>query len=101
MVKRPRGPRNKSRKKMTKSAREKGLPSVNAFLKPLEIGQVVAIDIEPAVKAGMPPIRFQGLSGKIIGKKGRDGLVVEFKDKGKVKKLVTCSVHLKCQAEQK
>ncbi|MFH0961857.1 MAG: YfcE family phosphodiesterase [archaeon] len=95
MVKRPRGPRSKTRYKMKKSSRERGVPSVSKIVKKLAPGTVVSINIEPAMHKGLPPIVFQGLTGKVIEQRGRDGYVVEFRQGKALKNLVTTAVHLK------
>jgi len=95
MAKRPRGPRSKSRYKMRKSPRTRGIPSVSKIMKKLEIGTVVSFDVEPSMHRGLPPSVFQGLTGKVVGKRGRDGYVVRFRQGKAWKELVTTAVHLK------
>jgi len=52
--------------------REKGgVPKISVLLYPYKIGDKVAIRIDPSVHNAMPHRRFHGLTGTIIGKRGR------------------------------
>jgi large subunit ribosomal protein L21e len=95
MVKRPRGPRSKTRHKLSKGPRFKGVPSVSKQVKVFPVGTVVSIHIEPSIHAGFPPALFHGLTGKIVERRGRDGYVVEFKAGKATKKVVTTASHLR------
>ncbi|MFX0031879.1 MAG: 50S ribosomal protein L21e [Candidatus Hodarchaeota archaeon] len=66
------GYRNKSRKKHRKKAREKGLGSIEKYLVEYEIGNKVDIITDSSKhKRGMPHRRFHGLTGTILGQRGR------------------------------
>ena len=54
----------------------------------------VVIDIESSSLSGMPFRRFQGLSGKIVGKRGM-AYLVEIKDKKMTKTVIAKPEHLK------
>lgn len=99
MVRRSRGPRSKSRYKMTKEPGYRGMPSVSRMLKPFEVGDDVTFRINPAVHKGMPPVRFLGLGGVIEEKRGL-GYVVRLKDKAKVKKVTVGAIHLSLKGEK-
>jgi len=90
MVAKSHGPRRRTREKFRKATRVK----VNQFLQKFEVGQNVAINIESASNYGRPFKRFQGLTGKVIGQRGR-AYVVEIKDGNKYKKIIANSEHLK------
>lgn len=94
MVRMSHGPRAGSRMKMTKRARDKGMPKVNEFLKPFKIGDLAAISIEPSVHSGMPHHGFQGLTGRVIGVQG-SCYHVKVRVGGKEKDILAGSVHLK------
>jgi len=85
------GPRSRTRKKLSKKVR--GLPPVNRFLQTFRIGEKVVINIEPSVHRGMPFHRFHGRVGEVIGKRGR-AYIVRIKDGGKVKLVIANPVHL-------
>lgn len=95
MAKRPRGPRSKSRHKMSKGPRFKGVPSVSKIVRIFPVGTVVSFDIEPSMHKGLPPSVFQGLTGRVVERRGRDGYIVQFKQGAATKRLATTAVHLK------
>ena len=92
MVRRPRGLRSKTRKKLRKARR--GGVTITQMLKEFEIGDKVTIVIEPSVHKGMPHPRFHGRVGEVVGKRGR-AYLVRIKDGGKQKLLIALPVHLK------
>ena len=66
------GYRNKTRKRHRKKVREKGLQSIDKYLMEYEIGHKVDIITDPSQqKRGMPHRRYHGLTGTIIGERGR------------------------------
>lgn len=87
-MRRSHGFRVKTRRKLRKRVRQRGTIPVNKRLKTYEIGDKVAIDIEPSVVKGMPHPRFQGKCGNIIGMQGR-AYLVQITD-GKKKKILIC-----------
>ncbi len=94
MVKMSHGPRAGSRYKMTKRLKEKGMPRVNSFMQEFEVGDYVAVNIEPSVHAGMPSHNFQGYTGVVEGKQGRCYLLAI--KVGSVKKTILADpVHLR------
>ncbi len=94
MAKRSRGPRSKSRYKMMKEHRDKGMPPVTHTLREYDPGTAVAVVINSSVHGGMPHPRFQGLTGTVEGKQG-DAFVVKVKVGGKTKTLVARPEHLR------
>ena len=78
---------------MRKNPREKGMPSITKLLNPFKIGESVTIRVEPSVHKGMPHHRFQGLTGKIIEKRG-ESYVVQIRDRHKPKQIIARPVHL-------
>jgi large subunit ribosomal protein L21e len=90
MVVKSHGPRKRTREKF----RKRGRVTVNTLIKNFDLGARVVIDIESSSLSGMPFKRFQGLSGKIVGRRGR-AYMVEIKDKNMVKKVIAKPEHLK------
>jgi len=89
------GFRIKSRKKLRKKIREKGI-KIRRALQTFEIGQRVHIDIDSAVHKGMPHPRFQGRTGVVIGVRGK-AYLVKIRDGGLYKTLIARPEHLKAQ----
>jgi len=84
------GARKRTREKFRKTRRA----TVNQFLKKFKIGEKVVIDIESSSQKGMPFRRFQGLSGEVVGKRGK-AYIVKIKDGGKFKNIIANPEHLK------
>jgi len=89
------GFRIKSRKKLRKKIREKGI-KIRRALQVFEVGQRIHIDIDSAVHKGMPHPRFQGRTGIVVGKRGR-AYLVKVRDGGLYKTLIVRPEHLKPQ----
>ncbi|MCE4612992.1 MAG: 50S ribosomal protein L21e [Desulfurococcales archaeon] len=76
MVKAPRGYRHRTRKLLRKNVREKGaVPKLSILLREYNMGERVAIKIDPSFHKAMPHRRYHGLTGEIIGKRGRAYIV--------------------------
>jgi len=90
MVVKSHGPHRRTREKF----RRTGKIPINRFIKNFIVGDRVIINIESASSHGMPFKRFQGLSGKILEKRGRSYLV-EIKDGNKLKTVIATPEHLK------
>ncbi|OYT42744.1 MAG: 50S ribosomal protein L21e [Candidatus Aenigmarchaeota archaeon ex4484_224] len=91
MVKKSRGFRTRSRKKLKAEIRRKG---ITRFLRKFDIGQRVVIYPDPSSHRGMPHHRFKGKIGKIVGKRGK-AYIVEIKNGKKIKKVISMPEHLK------
>ena len=95
MTKMSHGRKSGTRKLLTKSRKDKNKNMITKIMQDIGPGDRVCIDVEPSIESGMVPVtRFQGLTGKVIGKQGRC-YVVEIKCGGKLKKIITGSAHLK------
>jgi len=90
MVKKSRGFRQGTRKKL----RQKVRPTITKFLREFSIGDQVVICPEPSSHKGMPFPRFKGKIGKVVEKRGRS-YIVEFYDGGKIKHVIARPEHLK------
>lgn len=95
-MKRSKGSRNRSRKKLRKDTRDQGEPPVTHTLREFEEGQRVSIDIDPSVHSAMPHPRFQGLTGTVTGTQG-EAFLVTVKDGDKEKTVIAGSEHLNPQ----
>lgn len=95
-MKRSMGPRNRTRSKLRKNVREKGMPPVTHSLREFNPGDRVTIRINPAIHSAMPYPRFQGRTGVVTGKQGR-AFLVAFKDGNKDKMLIVGPEHLATQ----
>jgi large subunit ribosomal protein L21e len=92
MVKRSRGFRSKTRRKLKQKPGYK--PPITKFLQEFEIGQKIAIDIEPSSHKGMPHPRYQGRVGEITGRRGKS-YIIKIKEGSKIKKILARPEHLK------
>jgi large subunit ribosomal protein L21e len=92
-MKRTGGIRKASRNKLRKTPRTKGMPPINRILRTFNVGDKVNIAIEPSIQKGMPHHRYQGVVGKIVGKRG-SAYEVEIRDGNKRKLLISPAVHL-------
>jgi large subunit ribosomal protein L21e len=90
MVVKSHGPRRRTREKFRRTERV----SVNSFIRKFNVGDRVVIDIVSSSLNGIPFKRFQGLSGKVIEKRGR-AYLIEIKDGDKIKKILANPEHLK------
>ncbi len=92
MVKRSRGFRSRTRKKLKQIAGYR--PPITKFLQEFDIGQKVVIDIEASSQKGVPHPRYVGKVGEIIGKRGKS-FIIKIEDGGTVKKIIARPEHLK------
>lgn len=89
-----RGPKSKSRRLLSKRAKERGLRSLGYLLRDYEVGERVVIIVDPAVHRGAPYKRFHGRIGKVVEKRGR-AYVVNVVTGGKEKKVIARPEHLR------
>ncbi|KUO41902.1 MAG: 50S ribosomal protein L21 [Hadesarchaea archaeon YNP_N21] len=94
MARRSKGYRSKTRGKLTKHVRERGLSPVSKVIQNFTEGTKVAIIIDPSVVKGQPHPRYHGRIGIVREKRGR-AYLVEVKDGGNIKKLISGPEHLK------
>ncbi|MDO8634612.1 MAG: 50S ribosomal protein L21e [archaeon] len=90
--KKPKGKRAKTRD-LFKSKGAKAKITVNKLLSEFLVGQTVTINIKGKVHDGIPFRRFQGLTGKIIEKRGRS-YVVSLAAGEKQKQVIAGPAHL-------
>ena len=90
------GIRRKTRYKLKRRVREKGLSPVSRAIQVFESGQMVHIRIDPSVHKGMPNTKFHGKTAKVEGKRGRS-YILNVRDGRKMKKIFVRPEHLKLQ----
>ncbi|HJJ56409.1 MAG TPA: 50S ribosomal protein L21e [Methanocorpusculum sp.] len=90
------GIKKRTRYKLQKDIRKRGLHNVTSVIQKFEEGQKVHIVIEPSVQKGMPHPRFHGKTGTIIGQRGRAWLLT-IKDGNATKMVISRPQHLKAQ----
>jgi large subunit ribosomal protein L21e len=87
------GTRTKTRNKLKKSARARGLSPITKAFQTFEEGEKVNIIIDPSIHKGMPFSRFHGLTGVVVGERGA-AYEVKVKDGNKTKMVVARPEHL-------
>jgi large subunit ribosomal protein L21e len=90
MVVKSHGPHRRTREKF----RGPSKLTPNLFVREFPEGTAVALDIRSNSPKGQPFRRFQGLTGKIIGRRGR-AYIVAVKDGNKLKAIIASPEHLK------
>lgn len=76
-----------------KKVRTRGKLQLSKYFQELKEGETVAIVREPAVQSSFP-VRMQGRTGSIEGKRGR-AYIVKIKDQNKEKRFLIEPIHLK------
>ncbi|MCX6694240.1 MAG: 50S ribosomal protein L21e [Methanomicrobiales archaeon] len=90
------GIRKKTRYKLKKDPRRRGIIPVTALIQKFENGQKVHVVCEPSTQKGMPHHRFHGKTGTIVGQRGR-AWVLEVRDGGITKTVIARPQHLRAQ----
>lgn len=87
------GTRRKSRYKLKKTIREKGLSPISRAIQEFQNGDIVNIDLDPSIQNGMPHPKFQGKTGKVTDQRGR-AYIVRVSDGGMTKEVIILPEHL-------
>lgn len=95
-MKRSRGFKSKSRKKLTKTARAGRHNPITKKLQRYEENDFVHIIIDPSIQKGQPHPRFHGKTAQVIGSKGK-AYILSLTDGNKHKELIVRPDHLKMQ----
>lgn len=90
------GMRRRTRKKFAQPAGHR--PTITKFLRQYKEGQQVVIMQEPSSEKGRPFRRFRGVSGYVVGIRGKS-YIVEIQDGNKAKKIISRAEHLKAIGE--
>jgi len=87
------GTGRKSRYKLKKTVREKGLSPLSRAIHDYAAGDIVNIDLDQGMRDGMPHHKFHGKTGKVVGQRGR-AYIVEVSDGSAVKQVIVLPEHL-------
>ena len=68
--------------------------SVNKLLQQFNVGDSVQVNINSSVHSGMPFRRYQGISGRVLGKQG-SAFKIAVKEGNAARTLVVTAAHLK------
>jgi large subunit ribosomal protein L21e len=88
------GYRNRGRKLLSKSPRERGRPGLSRLMYEYKEGDLVVIDICPNYISTAPHRRYQGKVGVVVGRRGR-AYLVKIKVGGKEKLIITTKDHIR------
>lgn len=94
MGRKSKGLRCRSREKLSKHPRKRGMKGLSSILQDYEVGQRVAIKIDPTRIETAPHRRYHGLTGTIINRRGA-AYVVEVYLGDKRKTIITEAEHLR------
>ncbi len=94
MVKRSKGLRSKTRHKLRRQPRDRGLSPITRSLQKFEEGEHVNIVIDPSKLKGQPHPRFHGLSGTVLKMQG-EAYLLNVKVGNMDKKLIIRPEHLR------
>lgn len=94
MAVRSKGFRSKTRHKLSKHPRDRGMPPVTHTMRDYPPGSKVAITLNASVHRGMPHPRFQGLTGAVVDRRG-DAFVIELYAGNKKKTVIARPEHLR------
>ena len=93
-MRRSRGLRSKTRRKMKRAYKDRGKTPITKTLQKFNVGEKANIVIDPSIQNGQPHPRFHGLTGDVAGMQG-DAYLVDVKCGKKVKRLIISPEHLK------
>lgn len=92
MVKKSKGFRTRTRHKLRQKPQVR--PAITKFLQKFEIGQNIALEMEPSSHKGMPYPKFKGATGKVVARRGRS-YIVEINVGNSKKTIISRPEHLK------
>ncbi|NYT02313.1 MAG: 50S ribosomal protein L21e [Methanosarcinales archaeon] len=90
------GIHRKSRDKLSKSVRARGISPVIRAIQDFEVGSRVHIIIDPSIHKGMPHPRYHGTTAKVLGKRGR-AYLLDVTDGNASKTVIAFPEHLMAQ----
>lgn len=92
-MRRSKGYKSKTRHKLSKKVRKKGISPITKAIQEFKIGDKVHIIIDPSLQKGQPHPRFHGKTGKVVEKRGR-AYLIEIKDGEARKVIISKPAHL-------
>lgn len=90
------GMRKKTRDKLSKTVRNRGISPVSRAIQEFDEGSKVHIIIDPSRHKGMPHPKFHGKTGEVIGKRGR-AFILRVADGNATKTIIVKPDHLRAQ----
>jgi large subunit ribosomal protein L21e len=90
------GMRKKTRDKLSKKVRARGISPVVRAIQDFKEGDKVHVLIDPSKHKGMPHPKFHGKTGEVIGKRGR-AFVLKVADGDASKTVIAIPEHLAAQ----
>ncbi|MCD6248309.1 MAG: 50S ribosomal protein L21e [Hadesarchaea archaeon] len=90
----PKGLRSRTRKKLRKHIRERGVPRPSRVIQEFPPNSRVIVDIDPSVPKGQPHPRYHGKIGVVVERRGR-AYVLQIRNGGMTKKVISRPEHLK------
>jgi len=94
VVKASKGIMEKTRQKYRRSPRERGLSPITRRFQRFEVGDKVTILIDSSIQKGWPHNRFHGMTGTVVGKRGR-AYLVDVRFGGRIKQGIVLPEHLR------
>ncbi len=90
------GIRRKTRHKLSKTVRTRGISPVIKAIQEFELGSKVHVIIDPSKHKGMPHPKFHGRTGEVVGKRGR-AFILRVTDCDATKTVIVLPEHLRAQ----
>ena len=90
------GMKKKSRDKLSKTVRSRGISPVVRAIQEFNAGDKVHVIIDPSRHKGMPHPKYHGRTGEIVGRRGR-AFVLTVTDGNATKTLIALPEHLTAQ----
>ncbi|HYY47324.1 MAG TPA: 50S ribosomal protein L21e, partial [Thermoplasmata archaeon] len=84
----------KTRQKFRRGPRRRGLSAITRSFRSFEVGERVTIVIDSSVQKGWPHNRFHGMTGTVVGRRGR-AFLVDVRFGGRIKQAVVRPEHLR------
>jgi large subunit ribosomal protein L21e len=94
MVKASKGIMEKSRQKLRRRVRQRGLSPITHALQTFAVGDKATIVIDSSLQKGWPHHRFHGLTGTVVERRGR-AYVIDVRFGGKIKQAIVLPEHLR------
>ncbi|MBN3037141.1 MAG: 50S ribosomal protein L21e [Candidatus Diapherotrites archaeon] len=88
------GKMNRMTRKLKKSHRDTGIQPMTRYLREFKEGDIVHVNIVASEPSGMPHPKYQGKTGKIVGRE-KNTYIVKIKDGRSDKELKSAAVHLR------
>lgn len=93
-MERSRGFRSKTRHKLSKKVREKGVLRLSNMLQKFSLGDKAYIVLDPSIQKGQPHPRFHGKIGTVVERRGHS-YVLEIMDGNARKRVISSPAHLR------